>query len=339
MLKTRATKLLLICGLSLLFVSVAVLVCVHLAQTVFFDKFFFQKSEYFGYSGYDESLVYSPRNADLYHFGLLTDQHFSFPQEVSTQNNQEDEYFAVAVIGDSFAWGQGVTKKKRLSVQLQQKLNRWRPTRVYSLGLPAESIVDAVAKIEAVTRKENVDLFVIPAVQNDALLLPEANYNRYSSPTAQAIIDDCHNLNPTLPVRTSPDWRQVPLEDMAAVAVKLEQDTHESWTVEPNRCMIKASLQRIKELSKGKVLFVITDDYTPEQSLFGEYKALLKEAQLPFISSLQLKNDPRYQKYWQNPGKFFHVSPRELHPSALAYGMYADLITAELLTNPLWKFQ
>lgn len=312
--------------------------CVHLAETTFFDKFFYQKSGTYGYSGYTESLAHSPRNADMYRFGLLKDDAFAFPDDSQVKGAADDGSYKVAVVGDSFAWGQGVKESDRLSEVLERKLNQTRKTKVFSLGLQAESILDAVAKIEAISKSESIDLFVIPAVQNDALLLDEGRYNRYHSPAAQNIVDDCLTKYPDQKPLTYPNWLNVSPDQVEAVTQKLDEDTSAAWTTQPNTCIAEASLTKIREITQGKTLFIITDDYTQDQSQFGPYKAMLDTAELPFVRSIDLKESPEFEKYWQHPEKSFHVSAKEGHPSAVAYRMYAAVIARELLQDTRWSF-
>jgi len=318
--------------------ATAFLVSIHVAETTFFDKLFYQKSIAYGYSGYYEALVPSVRTQDMYQFGLLKNDSFAFPDDAHVKGTVDDGSYKVAVVGDSFAWGQGVKEEDRLSVVLENKLNKTRKTKVFSLGLPAESLVDAVAKIEAISKSEQIDLFVIPAVQNDALIIAEGRYNRYNSPAAQQIIDDCLAKFPDQEPLSYPNWLEVAPAEMEAVSSKLDADSVASWDAQPNKCIAESSVQHIREMTHDKTLFVITDDYTPDQSQFGPYKSILSALGVPFVRSIELKDTPEFQKYWQNPEQSFQVSPKEVHPSAVAYQMYAAVVDHELLQNPRWKF-
>lgn len=325
--------------LSLVFFSslVAFLACLIIIETFFFDKFFYKKSAKYGYID-----VYAPavRNFDLRELGFMHGGVFVPPHIPSVLERGEfkTNTYNIALVGDSFVWGDGVKEQQRLSVVLENKLNEEVPTRVYALGFSQDGLLDHLGKIDALSQMEMFDLYIIPAVMNDALPANSINFNRYHSAEVEQIVQICQALYPGQRVRSFPEWKDMTPEELDAVIRQLDEDTGLSWSDELSICLNHNAAKRIQELTKGRVLYLLTDDYTEEQQLFAQYRQLLEQVGSTYISSRNAASLPEYQKYWQNPEYYFHVSALERHPSSLAYRMYADVLKQELLKNTHWQF-
>ena len=176
--------------LSLVASAVAYLACYYIAQTYYFDKFFYYKNQDYGYwiPNTSQTLAdFGPRAKDLIN---LT----STPSSVL--GTTDHTTYKIIIIGDSLVWGQGLTNDQRFATQLEKKLNRIRPTTVISLGGCGDNIFDNYQKyLYSIETFGPANLYIFALYNNDLVFNTDDRYQ-----TNQQLIpklsSDCQNSPP-----------------------------------------------------------------------------------------------------------------------------------------------
>lgn len=293
------------------------------AETFFFDKFFYYKSVTHGYWIPGKKLTledFKDRSQDI--IALRT----SANTNSQVLGAQDDGTFTVALIGDSYVWGEGVRVRDRLGSQLEKKLQEYQPSKVYSFAIPGDSILDYVSNYQYSRSYLDVDAFVIALVPND-VVFKKPSYTQYS-PAALQILEECDQNQ----IIFDFDWSQITEREQGLMTyVPLLE---KAWTNPANICSLQKALNLLKS---DKTIFFITDDYTndPQWDLYHGY---LSEQNVHMVSSTKARTWSKYAAYWENPWESFVVSAKETHPNSLAHQMYAEVIVQELLTNPQYNF-
>lgn len=276
--------------------------CYFIAEKYFFDKFFYYKSTKYGY--------YLPgKNSDLKDFGerardLIT---LKLGQPIQPKNN----VYKVAVIGDSYVWGQGVKNGERFSPLLQNKLNQVRPTKVYSLGGCGDNIFDNYIKYKkSIDVFGDMDLYIFAMVNND-LVFNRSNYHG-SVPQFDDIFQSCNG--------TAQYTLQSGLSQSA-------EDQVRTLSLAPNSKNFCAYKKIVELLPKDNAIYVDLSSLSEDSDYQKTFSNLIKQDLNALILPHQL--DP--QKYT--------VSPHDGHPSVLAHQFIAKTIYQEIITNQKWRFK
>lgn len=306
-----------LCLLSLALVSgfAAVGVSYTIAETFFFDRVFYRKSFAHGY--------WPDMEKGLEAFGERT-KHLR-ELETLRQNNikkPRSDSYQIAMIGDSFLWGQGVRFKFSVSKILEEKLNRIRETNIITLGRFGASIVQHLEHYNWAKSHYPVDLFVFLLVSNDAMPTYE---RRLAKNDVDGVIAACRRRFPREELVTTGNWKELAEEEVHEYAIK---NFDRSWSSAPNRCVLDESLAKLPK----EGIYFVGDDWFGAQS-WRTFEQHLQKHQLNIVSTTESSHDPRYLKYWKDPAKYFYVSQIERHPSKLAHQMYADILYDAIVTR------
>lgn len=312
-------KIIKIVSLVLFSLSICLLsykICSLIAEKYFFDKFFYQKSIKYGY--FNEEIS-SP---NIYKYGNrakdITNLQFN-NQNIFGSNDKDT--FKIAVIGDSYTWGNGLKNNQRFVKFLSKKLNKVRKTKIVSLAFVGWNILDYLNTFQQLDKNASPDLIMFALVTNDILI--------NESDLSSSIVKQCQQTNNNvIPVYSS---------DYESNAQNESYDTfiNKAWSNHLNQCILDNSL---KILPTSNTIYFLTEDYEDNWSQIKSYRQHLDKNQKYILSSNSGKYISKYVKYWNNPWKSFTISPSEGHPNALANQMYADILFNEITTNPKWNF-
>jgi hypothetical protein len=300
------------------------MLCYSVGETYFFDRLFYQKSARYGYtenSGQQKwwGTSLGQRSEDIEALFASTKG-----DDGNILGATDTETFDIAIIGDSYVWGQGVKNSQRFPVILEKKLNKLRPTQIYSLALPGDNLLEHLIKYRAAKESLSIDLYIFVPVQNDALI---NTYTPYPQTTGG--VDEITNRCPA---------RKEAIFDQAKTVTdhQYREMILASWHNPANRCMAETTLS----LFPPNSLFFVPDDYSDNLDSYVSYRQIILQLGFSFTSASRGKNMKGYQKYWQEPqmGHFFQISSLEKHPSKLAHQMYADILYQEITSNPQWRF-
>jgi hypothetical protein len=175
-------KTVLILFLSLVLFSLSILSCFWIGERFFFDKIFYQKSALHGYL--PNSVVGTSSDEELTFFEKFLQQQrrTDLKQILMAETNntvitgtKQDRPFTIVIIGDSFVYGTGVRTSERFGAVLERELNKLKPTQVYVLAEPGNSIVDDFLLYRLAQKHYHPDLTIIGLFENDLLF----NSDRY----------------------------------------------------------------------------------------------------------------------------------------------------------------
>ncbi|HWS48741.1 MAG TPA: hypothetical protein VN174_01660 [Candidatus Methanoperedens sp.] len=305
----KTNRIILLVLLSLSLCVIVSYLCYRLAEKYFFDKFFYQKSNTHGYVLSEENfnfLDYGDRGKDLSALNNLNELKGEILQ------NQ----FRIAIIGDSHVWGQGVRNNQRFAKLLEKRLNKIRPTRVFSYGKRGNNTLDYYNSYQRISNLIFANLYIILPVTNDAIL--------NKSNTNDPITNNCQkkyiNEKPTYFIEDFP----------------IDSIINQSWKNPINQCVVDQSIQL---LPKDNAIFLIDKDYHRDNTQFDYYHQLLTKNNKTTISTSIGKYMDKYKRYFDEKVYMnFSLSPTDPHPNALANQMYSDILFSEITTNPKWSF-
>jgi len=320
----------------LLTVFFAIKISYFFAETYFFDKIFYYKSIDHGYWVPGKELLldsFGERSLDL----IQLDENFQIIQDGNQSFKlDDDETYTIALIGDSYIWGQGLRFEDTVSQILEKQLNEHRKTEVLSLGYSGDSILDYLMRYEKTKQTYSVDLYLFMLVGND-LLLTDGNRNQYndhqimqfcqkSFPELKPVYDLSNDENKTKSIGQSTDMKENWLE-------RFDQ----SWNSVLNLCVLDQSLSQLPQ--KNAIYVVSSYEHSdPSQPQWEIYKNYLKKHEKTTIYLTDAKKMEEYAPFWKSPDKYYPVSDQDSHPSKLIHNMTAKLIFQEISLDPYWKF-
>jgi len=289
----------------------------YLAETVYFDKFILNKSTAFGYWPHDDRTTFASfgkRAEDIAYLDQFANKdEYPVPAQVLGDVSHKAGPFTIVVIGDSFAWGQGIRESERFSVLLERQLNAIAPTKVISLARQGDGLFDNYVKYEiAKYAYPETDLYIFGVVDNDIMLL--GGENSYNEKYLQSLIQECG----ARPFLYAPETKEFP-EDM------YYQDEYSNY------CVMK---KIIPQLPKGNAVYF---DYGSE--FFGQFPTHdrrvvreLTQAGLVVMSAnselKQISEDRKSQLY---------VSNNDSHPGALAHSIFARIFAGYISHMPYYQ--
>ena len=289
--------------------------CYFIAEKYFFDKFFYQKSVIHGYFPSNNSTQFSDfgdRSKDL----------------ISLDNSKlkgDPKKYKIVIIGDSHVWGQGIRNEQRFAKLLKNKLNKIRPTEVFSLGKLGYNTLDYSQIMIKSSSFFSADLYIVLPVTNDAII----NNENQNSP----ILLNCQKQ---FPDQTPLYFLQNDQLSNNNLQNYISDQINLSWQNPINTCVVNESL---KLFPASKTIFLIDKNYNRDNQQFEIYQQLIYQNNKYQISTEVGKFMNNYKKYFKdNTYSNFEVSPSDPHPNTLANQMYTDILFDEIITNPQWNF-
>ncbi|HWS48742.1 MAG TPA: hypothetical protein VN174_01665 [Candidatus Methanoperedens sp.] len=300
---SRLHKIFILILLSAITCLITYFICYYIAEKYFFDKIFFQKSVTHGYWTTNSKLSYAD-------FGDRA-------KDIITLNSSnsdvlgtfDDHNYKIVILGDSYLWGQGIKNPDRFAHILENKLNKIRPTKVYSLGIGGDNIFDNYLKYKkSLSVFGQANLYIFGLLYNDFLLNGD---NRYSS-------DDFLNiLIRNCPQNVIYDVDDNPSPDKYYQAVKSSLSINSA-----NYCAYKNLLPL---LPKSNTIYINLSSIQGVFDINDEFNNIIS-------NDLNIINIP------YNISINSSVSKAESHPSSKSNKIYANTLFNEIITNPQWGF-
>lgn len=303
----------------------------YICETYFFDKVFYQKSVAFGYSIRGKNLTmpdYGRRSYDvipLHDASLISKIPAWYRASVSDKSLEHT--FTIAMIGDSYVWGQGVRFSDSMSQVLERKLNSIRKTKILSIAAGGDDLVDNYSKY-AYLQDKHIDLFIFVIVSNDLVFNKPREYlNDRDSEIYDSLIKACMS-------ETGVPATTVRFTNIQKSNEYLTQIFLASYANPTNICVLHAVAAL---LPKEKAIYFIPDDVAYDTHLY-DFTSVLKNNNLFVLPSTIAKTMPEYASYFHDSDVYFHVSSLDPHPSVLAHRMYADILFREITSSPQLGF-
>lgn len=303
---SKVKKISVIVIFSLILTFITYKFCYFIAEKYFFDKFFYQKSISYGYSPQnrkkDTVIDFGNRNKDL-----LTLNKSNNLNVLGTTN--DDKTYNIAIIGDSYVWGQGLKNNQRFAKLLEDKLNKIRPVIVYSFGGSGDNIFDDYSKYKLIQEKYGkIDLYIFALLFNDLLLNDDHRYN--TDKTFDSLSQNCKGNRIYDPPYISHDIQYNSFMDLSL-------DTNSA-----NYCAYKNLLPLLPQNNSI---------YINLGSSQGPFFTNKKFTEL-LSGDLNIINVPYNSKISSS------ISSKELHPPYSINQIYSNLLFNEITTNPEWNF-
>lgn len=295
--------------ISLLLCFVVCCLCYFVAEKYFFDKFFYYKSVKHGY-WVDKTLNlqnFDDRAKDL--ISLFQDD----SQILGISDNHN--YFKIAIFGDSFVWGQGVTNNQRFPVLLEKDLNKIRPTKIYSFGGCGDNIFDNYVKYQLSQKIfGKMDLYIFALYNNDLVFNDD---NRYDTNQFLSKLNVGCSGNTIF----DPTFSGIPNADFNTPRkLSFNEETI-------NYCAYKRLLLL---LPKEKTIYINLSNMTEKWEVQTIFSQIIK-------SDLNVL-EPKYETLCDNK-KTCYISEKDRHPSPLIHKFYSDILFKEITTNPKFNFK
>lgn len=289
-----------------------VLFCQWISEKFFFDKFYYYKSIAHGYTIPGKKLVwqdYGKRAQDL----IYLTSHKNQNEKVLGINNT-NKTFTVAVIGDSFVWGQGLRENDRFVNILEKKLNTTFPSKVISLGNNGDRIVDNYIKYKLTdSLNPPVDLYIFGMVDND-LIFSYGNNPNYDKTLNNEILNKCPQPFIYTPLfRTDSDWNYLYKQAL----IKSYDNKY------GNFCILRYIAPL---LPKNNAIYY--SYYPLNDKYLIKISETLKENNLTVIYPTQ----GYISKYIKKQSDWY-VSEKEKHPSKKANQMFAEQLFDYIIEN------
>lgn len=321
-------KLLVLAVFGLFTTSISYFIALNLAPTYFFDKLYYKKSPKYGYVSGQYPYIEESEKRQVRDRIEDLDLVYDKSPVLGTSSDE----FKVVVIGDSFTFGVGIKNEDRYAVLLEKMLNDVRPTKVYSLAIGGDDMLEYYIHYKLAEEKIKPDLYVITMVNND-FLIHESNRPGLSN-YLQDAIDVCGN---------NVKYEDVSERSFVWDYYLKEQVLPAASNKHSNSCIMRLTLEHydmnktvflplhqlpesMESIRKEKEKFKFGSPQ--EKVLLLKYKNLVKEAGGLIV-------DINYEKV--PPDKLL-VSEKEGHYSKTTNELIAKSLYTEIIGRPDWKF-
>lgn len=324
----RVIKLSVLVFLGILFTSVSYLTAQNLAPRYFFDKLYYKKSTTYGYVNGQYPYI-DESEKKLVH-DRVEDLDLIYNKS-SVLGTTADE-FKIAIIGDSFTFGVGIKNEDRYAVVLEKRLNEIRPTKIYSLAIGGDDMLEYYTHYKLAEEKIKPDLYIITMVNNDFLIheSPRPGLLDYLSDAMKICGNNVKFEDVT---EKSHEWEYY-LNTQVLPAASDEF---------ANTCIMRLTLGH---LDMNRIVFLPINplpndlksiEVGSEFMRFGskaEKLLLLKYKNLVLNAGGYILNID----YERIPPEKLLVSEREGHYSKFTNAFIADELFNDISENPKWKF-
>lgn len=287
--------------LVILSLGISYYLCFFIAEHFFFDKFFYRKSADYGYlvSKTQNLSDYGPRANDLI---WLT---AAMKDENPGQKAAESGTYNIAVIGDSYVWGQGLKYSDRFVPLLEKELNKIRKTKVYSFGMEGDNLLENYEKMKFLESDKSpvkIDLYILSVVYDDMYVNDE---NVYTMNYGNVLAKECENLG--------------------------KFNVNGGFGTPSNVCLAQKILT---DLPGNIIVFepaYFVDDHS---DIHNRYVKLFRSFNMNVINPLNfLGNLPKETNFISK----MRVSKMEEHPSALANKIFVKTLFSAVTQLPSFK--
>jgi hypothetical protein len=226
-------------------------------------------------------------------------------------------------------YGLGVKTDETLVANLEKKLNKIKPTKIYNYSQPRDDIINNYTKYKTAKENKNIDLFIVTLVDNDLVF---NTINRYpkNEEIYLEILDECKKEPKKFQykdVESNEDW--------------IEKLYFPSFSNEySNICFLEKLISRFNK--KNTIFFSFGHIPTQMELDYGyTNNSSLKYAKI-FLeyNRIIVDNNNRYilDPYKNGYVEYVEVSESERHPSKETHAGYAQVLFDEITTNQRWGF-
>jgi hypothetical protein len=296
----------LLLGLGLSFAAYRL--CYFVAEKYYFDKFFYFKSISHGY------FVPGSKDNDLKKYGDRAKDIIALnspPKNVLGVTS--DNYYKIAIIGDSFVWGQGIKNHQRFAYLLEKELNKIRPTKVYSLGNNGDNIFEDYQKYkQSLATFGPMNLYIFGLYNNDLVFNHDDRYKTGKLLSENLTVGCSGNA------LYDPEFNPTDLNGMAFYQAKL-------MSLKEGSVNLCAFNKLVPLLPKHNTIYIDLGSMEDDHEVKRDFSQVMSQ-NLSLIS-LQPSDNIKAR-----------VSVNESHPSAYSNQLFADTLFHEITTDPQYQF-
>ena len=294
-------------------------------EKFFFDKLFYKKSAIYGYS----KIMPTKTKNNWWIDKRMRDYQLVYAKSIKNPlvlGAKTDDDYSIALIGDSVSYGLGVKENEVFGRVLEQELNKIRPTKVYILASPGDSIVENYAKFLAASSFAEFDLYIVALLHNDLI------YDHFDKYTNEAETYDFLSSS-------CPGEEFIPISNWWSAL----GDKATSEAIVPsfspmfaNRCYLQTAVKAMTGTGSRVLFFPLDKIREGKLGFFDEmnnwviasYKNIVTSAGGIVIDGIEELPSFEYRD----------VSKKEGHPSPNTHRQYAEALYQEITTNPRWGF-
>lgn len=283
--------------------------CYFIAEKFFFDKFFYYKSTKYGYWILNNQKLtfndFGKRGQDI---SMLTSNHSKI------LGAQDNNIFKIAIFGDSLTWGQGLTDNQRFVTLLEKKLNKIRPTKIYSFANCGDNIFDDYAKYQLSQKVlGTADLYIFALYNNDLVF---NNDNRYqTNDFIKEISSDCKGES-IFDVSFSGD-------------ANIDFNKPRELSLGENSLNFCTYKKLLPLLPKEKAIYIDLGNAIEKWNVQTNFSKLIN-TDLPSVKI-------NYQENCTNT-TLCQISQSDSHPSALINTKYSEILFDQITNNSKYNF-
>lgn len=305
------------------------LVVFVLIETFFFDRLLYKKSPIHGYDK-DASEALKQKNNFFIENRIRDLRAVINPEEKSGKVlGTQTGVYTIALIGDSLAYGTGVKGGEVFGRVLETKLNKIRPTKVYILALPGDSIVENYAKFLLAREVIGTNLFVFSMVDNDLIY---DHLNKY--PNEEAVYDFLKESCPR--EEFIYHWKDEDLESQLKNGLA---PSHSNQFA--NRCWVETVVKKIMSFQNTRFFFFsnfsLTDLNLQSTNSLNFSGKLRRELEIDYVRLIE-DNGGTVVHRLDVPVKKWGASKLEGHASRELHSLFAETLYQEIAANPRWGF-
>lgn len=316
--------------LLLISISLSYKLLYFISENYFFDIFFYYKSPEHGYTTKIWNPLENSNNPEI-----IEDRISDLRALVNLSKNSsvlgvsnEHDFFNIAIIGDSMVYGLGIRNDERLSILLEKKLNKIKPTKVYTLALPADGIIENYTKFLLAKKYYSPDLYIIEVLTNDLVF---ESFNKY--PEEINIYKELKTLCPGIEFvkpSTSPNESY---ENM------IHNQYYPSFSSQySNVCILSEIIRKIIEQDKRVIFFSFETIPTNKLPDIPQTSAEKNQKILQILSEKIVETGGNVVDIKTDYDWFTPVSEKEGHPSNETNELFARILYNEITSNEEWGF-
>ncbi len=294
-----------------------ILFCQWISEKFFFDKFYYKKSIEYGYDPTNRYVNYNQfgkRAQDLVTLNSIIHDKQSVNKPIL--DNVTHSTYNIAVIGDSFVWGEGIKNNDRFAEILETKLNKILPTKIFSFGRSGDGLVDNYIKYKIISGiYPKMNLYIFGILDNDLMLTPDKSiYNEFIYNELLGKCNKSYIYDPVFLYNQNPEkWKITYYEAMD----RFFDDQY------GNLCLLKYIATQLPKENALYYSFFTWNSFQIDK-ITQEFKT----------NNLKTLN-PTHEyisKFLAKPSDYF-VSNMEQHPSSKANQMFAEQLYDYIVKN------
>jgi hypothetical protein len=307
----------------------SLLLSFHIGERFFFDRLFYQKSQWHGYfsCGKDNCPIESflSRSSGLLDLERLSQQ-MRDGEVLGIDTNQIK--INVGVVGDSYTWGTGVRSNQTFISKLKNKLEQNYKIALNSYATPGNNVMQHYQLVEFITLNNLADWVIIVPTSSDIFVSSNDWYDQFLPTNNRNIIEHyCRDI-------TGQDFTYDFIDDIEDPD-DYPRAVTQAWDNKANQCLVEQFLLLLASTGK-QVMFFFPDLHSDCENAIDpqcNYVTMVKSFSFPVYTLTDVSRDECCNAMFPSETGKLRVSAVEGHPSALAHEIYFRFLSKYLINK------